>query len=535
MDYYSTEEVTEPRTLDVDERSRQDKIIVNMQKGLAAESSAIRRIVKRLKNMLKAPNIAKRQIMNVYNSLPAPGAAHLSQSTLLSILHRLSLVPHKAENAMLQFLNFITDMRSAGKHVPVTAWTTAISFAGRCVKRISASEIESALAIWKQMERQAGIRANDVTFNVLFDIASKARKFALADMLLREMSVRGLPMSRYTRTSIMFYYGLKGDGAGVRRSYRELIEAGEIVDTAVMSCAVASLLKAGEPVAAEQVFERAKRLHAEKGGTSPLPPHEWYKRRELGRSLARAAQEHRNNAEALKQVQDAAPLAPGVHVYKVLVYYHAVRAGDIERVSALVDEMAWYKVPVQGAIFLYLFKGFAMHGGLLYSGWTRHKLEMTFAAFVGAIGYCKSESKIIEPSNQDLVGETSSRRRQEKVSERKDDPERVSHESHIEQEAGNATQSWHERDAVEEEEDLTNRVYVSQAAAELCLSAFIRVTDATRAGEVWAHLQVLWMPTQGERDSVEAYLLRLEARKERDLLRGPLKGPRARQSHFWLR
>ena len=546
LDYYSSEQ--EESAIDAHDGNNQSAdVLVQPQPTPKQEEKDIQRIVRRLEDALRNLRSTPDDLAAIYNTLPPPGAAHVSERTLDALCRRFARVPYKSHPTMLRFLQLVTDMRSAGRHVSVDSWTSAIAFAGRCVKRITASEIESALSLWKQMESQAGIRANEVTFNVLFDVASKAGKFVLAEMLLREMKVRGHQFNRYMRVNLMYYYGLRGDGAGVRRSYKELVEAGEIVDTAVMSCAVASLLKAGEPVAAEQVFERAKRLHAAKGGKLPLPPHQWQKRRELGRSLLKAAVRLRDaTPEERKQVQDMVPLAPGVHAYKVLVYYYAVQAGDIERVSALVDEMAWYQIPVQGAIFLHLFKGFAVHGGVLYSAWTRERLETTFQAFLDAVEDAKGETAsdtsshpsedttIANDLNQQHLSsgtydsKTVGVKQQSKALHSRDhhDPPTSSSTTHTPISFSSNFGQHHPAD----------RTHISRAACFLCLSAYMRVVDATRAGEVWAQLQLLWMPTPSDREAVETYLVELEERKRRWEMFGPRIG-RARNSGMarWLR
>ena len=457
MDYYHSEAAPQPLTITTRPHSPHDTLFINTLKNLQDESDSTQTIVTKIESLISNPSTAPTTLSSIYATLPHPGAAHLSTRTLHNLLNRLSVLPHKSLAAMLHYMNLLTDMRTAQKPVPLSAWNSAISFAGRSLKRITATEIESALSLWKQMESQAGVSANEVTFNILFDIAAKARKFVLADMLLSEMSTRGHRLTRYARTSLMYFYGLRGDGAGVRRAYRDLVNAGEVVDTTVMSAAVASLLKAGEPAAAEQLFDRAKSLHAEKGGVRPLPPHHWRARRDLARTLHRAALQR--DTEPSNRTQATAPLAPGAHAFKALVY-HYVRTGDLQRVTALVEEMAHYEIPVQGAVFLYLFRGFAMHGGVLYSGWTRERLEGAFGAFIAAV--------------------------------------------EAEEQGADAGEAW---DA--------ERIHVSRAAVELALSAYMRVADRGRTQEVWERLAGLWRPSEEDVVGIEAYVLRLEAREAR--------------------
>ncbi|KAK5182169.1 hypothetical protein LTR16_010282, partial [Cryomyces antarcticus] len=164
---------------------------------------------------------------------------------------------------MERYLSIVDDMKEAGIPMTVAEWNTAVAFAGRWYERVTAAEVENALHIWKEMEHQAGVQGTNVTFNILFDIATKAGKYVLAEMIMKEMQKRNLKYNRYFRFGLIYYYGLRADGDGVRRAYKDFVEAGEIVDTAVMNCVMVSLIRAGEPTAAEEVFLRMKRLNAQ--------------------------------------------------------------------------------------------------------------------------------------------------------------------------------------------------------------------------------------------------------------------------------
>lgn len=347
-------------------------------------------VIIKLEELLKDKETPHDHLYDTYRALPYPRAAYVSDKVMHVLLQHLSVVEYKSEASMLRYLAIVEDAKAAGLTLSVSEWTSAIAFAGRCLKKISSTEVESALSLWKEMENEAGIRGNKVTFNVLFDIATKAGKFVLAEMIMKEMESRNLKFNRYFRTGLIYHYGLRADGDGVRKAYRDLVDAEEIVDTTVISCVVASLLKCGEAVAAEQVFERAKRLHVEKSHL-PLPPQHWRQRRDLGRMLDRAAQDLRAihdlglRQQTRRKVQDTVSLAPNIKTYKVLVYHHAVVSGDIDRVTELVDEMQFWDIRLHGSIFLYLFKGFSIHGGVLYTSWTRRRLENTWAAYNKAV------------------------------------------------------------------------------------------------------------------------------------------------------
>lgn len=516
----------------------------------------VRNSVARLVRVFDNENTPAEYVMETYYELPSPGVQYLTPNLIRKLRNRLATVAHKDEASKIRYLNVITDCRAANKPIPVSAWTTAIAFAGHCVKRISAVEIETSLNLWKQMESEAGVKANAVTFNLLFDTAAKARKFVLADMIQREMLARGLPMDRFFRVSLIYYHGLRRDGSGVRRAYKELVEAGETVDTAVVTCVIAALLRAGEPTAAEQTFERAKRLHAQKSGSQhpPLLPRR-SNTANLGRSLGSAAPHPRDSRPSRisknnPSNHDARPnLAPTIRTYRALIYYYSVTAGDISRVAALVAELEAAHLPLHGAFFLYIFKGFAMHGGLLYSGWTRARLEGALGAFVRAVKAERGgggEGDGTGGPGRDVLGDGE---------EILDDVEEIvdvdrAIETFTDDETlpiddaaitdPDATTGLDaeifQPDTMPDDRDST--VYISKAMVELCLCAFARTAGIPRTREVWLELQSLWLGADlGEVMEIERLIEEL-AQREVSEARGEggrVRGKVARGRHFWLR
>ncbi len=272
------------------------------------------------------------------------------------------------------------------------------------------------MQLWTEMELENGVQANAVTFNILFDVAVKGGHFALADMVLEEMKARNLPIERYTRVGLIYYHGRKADGDGIRRAYRELVQAGEIVDTVVLNCVIASLLRAGEPHAGEQVFERMKLLHAQQlkhsrpkeaeESSQPAPPARSQERRtsrDLGRALQRLARARRGQpapsaaatdddgegSAPARQLVHAAPpthhVGPNIRTYLILLEHHVSQTGELYRIARLLEEMRAANIPLQGRIFVELFRGFARHGGLHFTPWTRGRLEGVWHAFLAAL------------------------------------------------------------------------------------------------------------------------------------------------------
>ncbi|KAI9850079.1 MAG: hypothetical protein M1838_006091 [Thelocarpon superellum] len=340
-------------------------------------------LVKQLVEVLKQRDAPLEDIFERYRALPTPGVALLSSNRVHVLLRRFSIVERKSEESMLRYLALVDDMRAAEIPLNVAEWTSAVAFAGRCMTRVSGASVESALQLFREMEQSAGIRANHATFSILFDIAAKAGKFVLAEMILAEMKARGLEMNRMSRVGLIHFYGLKADGDGVRAAYRDLVAAGDVVDTVVINCVIASLLKAGEAPAAEHVYERMKDLHARREA-SPLPPTNWRVARSQRKIMLQAFKLAGTDHEGFRRLQSISSLAPSLQTFRLLVGHYAVQGGQFERVGQILLEMQFYRVPLHGSIFLAILKGFALHGGVRGTPWTAEMLESLWTAYLQA-------------------------------------------------------------------------------------------------------------------------------------------------------
>ena len=333
---------------------------------------------------IRDENSPPEHLYELYQALPFPRITQLSEDLRRDLLRRLSIVERKNQQTMLRYLTVVDDMKAAGLELTSGEWSSSIAFAGRCMARVTAAQVESALHNWKEMELVANVKGTNVTFNILFDIATKAGKFVLAEMILKEMKARGLAVNRFARVGLIYYYGLKGDGEGVRKAYKELVEAGEIVDTVVLNCVIVSLIRAGELPAANLVYERMKRMHARRTGTK-LPSRDWKGSRELGRMLNRAAKVYRSDPEKRQRLQYEQSLAPNLHTFSIFVDHHVTRTGELQSIATLLDEMQFFDVALHGSMFIKIFKGFATHGGIRYSSWTRARLESVWVSFQAAL------------------------------------------------------------------------------------------------------------------------------------------------------
>lgn len=412
------------------------------------EDPADDKYIRYLENLLMDEESLHEDIYQTYKRLKSPGVVYLHVETIRALLHHMSVVERPSPEALQRFLSIMDDMKTAHIHITQEEWTSAIHLAGRATKKATKNDVQSALHIWRDMEQRAKIQGGHVTFNVLFVIAVKAKMYALADSFLNEVKERGLTMHRHFRTSLISYYGKLRNGDMVRQSYQDLVAAGDIVDTVVMNAVISALMRAGEPAAAEHVFERMKRLDSER--MPDAPGHRYYNKtwrdkRALGLYLTHEGDRLNQNEdkEALEELQGYAPIAPDARTYGLLIRHEARTAGNIDRVHELLQEMRHRSLTLEGTIFIVIFHGFNTYGGVRYTSWTPDKLEKVWKQFHKAL-YNGQE-----------------------------------------------------------------RTFLSSMAVISTLKAFKKCTDDQRTLNVWEDLRKLWQPSEEELEQVMTALRRL--------------------------
>ena len=339
--------------------------------------------VTNLNKILDSDDCTHEAAFEAYSRVPFPGVSHLPIEGIRLLFHRLSVVEKKDRTSMLRYLSVVDDMKYADLPMTTAEWSSAISFCGQCFTFITSADMEAAILTWREMEMEAGVKGRKVTFNILFDMAAKAGKFVLAEMILQEMEARELSINRYAYVGFIFFNGLRGDGDGVRRAYRDFVDAGHVVDTVVLNCVIASLIRAGEPAAAENVYERMKDIVA-RHTSRCLPPYDWKETRALGMQLDRAVRTLKHEPQKLQELREEQFLAPNIRTFAIFFEHHVCHTGELRRVMGLLTDMQNLGVPIHGRIFLKIFKGFAIHGGRRYSTWTRTRLESVWNALLEA-------------------------------------------------------------------------------------------------------------------------------------------------------
>lgn len=404
--YQAGDEDNEPPIEMHDDSDFYGSPLLDVEKTLISNQRREITIMQKFVDLLLDDESSNRDLYQAYKRFPHPGVAWLPKGIQRFFLQRMSTPWTRSRRAMLRYLSIIDDMQYARLPITSAEWSSAIYLAGRSVANVTMAEVDAAIVMWRKMERDAGVKATNVTFNILFDIAVRAGKYALAETFLKEMYARDLRLNRLGRVSMIFYHGVRGDGDAVRRTYRDFIDAGEIVDTLVLNCVIASLLRAREPSGAEQIYERMRDLQKRLvSGTRADGSETFYTRypgpsaggptleREmgpnaLGRILQKAPHLQKILPDHHTDLQDIMPLRPDHITFRALISYHANVSGDLDRVTVLLKEMTEeFKLPIRSVFFLLLFKGFALHGGSRghHTKWTFQRLELAWDACRKAI------------------------------------------------------------------------------------------------------------------------------------------------------
>ncbi|KAF1811144.1 hypothetical protein P152DRAFT_400010 [Eremomyces bilateralis CBS 781.70] len=344
------------------------------------DSSAIQEF----QTLIRNPKASPEKLYEAYRQIQSPAPLFLPRKWMDELLHRLSLVNEEDEGSMMRYLSILDDLKAADMPIARREWNNAIRFAARCFRKISDAEVEGAIYLWKEMESTAGVQSDHVTFNILLDIAVKSRKMGLADRVLEEMQRRKLKHDRYFHFARILYFGQRFGGNAIRHAYRQFIDSGQIVDTAVLNVVIEALITAGEGPAADHVFERMKVMTAERIQPHAPYPSNWQHRRELTKMLRDFSEiYYTTDKDAWHQLELTTPIAPSMDTYCMLISYHAT-IGDIDRVLELISEMHAAGIEPGGRLLIHLMKGFRRHGGIRYSSWTKQRLEALWKGFLQA-------------------------------------------------------------------------------------------------------------------------------------------------------
>ena len=481
--------------------------------------------LKKLSRLCRKPHgsVSHDSLWKAYCKLRTPRLRYMSDYMIRTLFAHLTWTEHAHLNdgARQRYFSLLEDCVGEKIQLTVVEWSAAMHFASRAVRNSTDHEVKDAVELWLKME-ESGVRANNVTFNILFYAAIKAGRFALADTIYNELKSREMELDRYFRISMIYYAGARADGDAVRKAFNDMVNAGEIIDTAVMNCVILSLIRAGEPSAADHVFRKMNALHDEKYGSKG--PDDWREQRKLfkmlnstGRRLRAEREIHEGSFfgapfsgdDRREQIQEATPIAPNAGTYRLLIRWHALNSGELYRIEELLAEKKDRGFHVHGSVYLHIFAGFIIHGGYVHSAWKPSILEAYWQEFVEVsslpnAGYWLSSGK---DTVQTLHFDVASPIEQDYSDALDEPPEPLS------EEADDASDFKYS--TVSEEHKAP---YFTLGLAINVLRAFYKCAGSARMLEVWDDIRDRWRECgKEEAEAVERLIEKLQQRDDWDL------------------
>ncbi|KAJ5787216.1 hypothetical protein N7457_002206 [Penicillium paradoxum] len=392
------------------------------QRDTSRDQMEIHSVEKLVRTLWEEPNPSTQYLFRLYRDLPAPGVALLSQRTRGALLR---LFAHPRDRRWVdarRYLALVDDMVTARLPVSRSLWSSAIHLSGRANGKVLKRDLIRAVGLWQKMEHVAGVKADDVVFNILFDIAIKAGAFKVADRLEEEMTARGLSFSRCGKVSKIYYFGMMRDAEGIREAFDDFVKSGEIVDTVVMNCVIASFLRAGDTQTAEQLYARMlekqssknKQLshledesHSHIGGSNlsyDMPVYR-EKARKLGRVLKKSSALKEKFPEHHRALQDSLSMTPDTRTFYVFLRHYAYTTGQLDSFMAVMRDMEkTFVVPPRAIIYLFLFEGFALHGRRKKQ-WSAENLRLTWHAYIRALRDSNARLRGLNLNNRKMTWE----------------------------------------------------------------------------------------------------------------------------------
>ncbi|PYH47478.1 pentatricopeptide repeat protein [Aspergillus saccharolyticus JOP 1030-1] len=356
--------------------------------------------IARLRDAIWDESKSNQYVFRLYRDLPYPGVAHLSKACRGALLRRFANPDNRRWVEARRFLALLDDMVDAKLQVSRALWTSAIHLAGRASGKVFKRDLVRSIGLWQKMEHWGGVKSDGVVFTILFDIAVKASQFTVADRLMAEMEERGLQFGRTGKVSRIYRHGQQHDVDGVRQAFDDFTSSGEIIDTAVMNCLMASFISAGDVKAAEAIYAQMMKnqaagasTHAIYGNLSTDFKHYRERSKKLNRLLEVSASLKDHLPGHYRTIQEAVGITPDTRTYRILLSLYAHKTGDIEALMSVIADMEKaFAVPPRGLIYLFLFEGFAHHGRRR-EGWTADRLRVAWKTYLRALYESKSRAE----------------------------------------------------------------------------------------------------------------------------------------------
>jgi hypothetical protein len=358
-------------------------------------------------NHEKSPSTS--YLFRLYRDIPAPGIAKLPRNIRGQLLRVCAKAPNRRWADARRYLALVQDMINSEKSMSRSMWTSAVYFAsrgsgsGRVLKR----DLVRAIGVWQQMEHVAGIEADDVVFNILYDAAIKASQFTVADRLEQEMKRRKLDFTRFGLVAKIYSAGVQKDLDGITENFQKFVKAGELVDTVVLNSLCSAFIRAGDPSAAEQLYGRMIEAQKAKLSTDRSLTND-ANRVVFEHSLSSVFSKYRTNSrafgdflkrsQALKRhspkhhqaLQDSIPMTPDTRTFYIFLRYYARQSGQFDKIVMILRDMEdAFAVPPHQIVYMMLFEGFSIHG-LQKKAWSAEKLRLVWHAYLRALRTSKA-------------------------------------------------------------------------------------------------------------------------------------------------
>ncbi|KAJ5485015.1 hypothetical protein N7539_005003 [Penicillium diatomitis] len=353
----------------------------------------------------KSPSTA--YLFRLYRDLPAPGIASLPRKIRGQLLRVFAKAPNRRWADARRYLALVQDMIASDKSMSRSMWTSAVHFASRGSGKIQKRDLVRAIGVWQQMEHVAGIEADDVVFNILYDAAIKAGQFTVADRLENEMRRRNVKFTRFGLVAKIHSAGVRRDLDGISNQFQSFIQAGDLVDTVVLNSLCSAFIRAGDPSAAEQLYGRM--ISAQRAKKSPKRSLTTNANRVVfEHSLSSVFSKYRTDSRAFgdflkrsqalmlqspkhhQALQDSIPMTPDTRTFYIFLRYYARQSGEFDKVAMVLRDMEHaFDVPPNQIVYMMLFEGFAIHG-LHKSAWSPERLRHVWHAYLRALRTSKA-------------------------------------------------------------------------------------------------------------------------------------------------
>ncbi|KAF4553262.1 Hypothetical protein D9617_7g029890 [Elsinoe fawcettii] len=353
----------------------------------------------RFGQLLSQPHPELSKVWSAYVLIPSPRVCYISESLLTDFLALLRRAKTKHHDLVQQYFTVMSDSTASNRPLSHRDLNSALHWIGRSTSLTPAQSLDRALSLFHEFESTPHVTGDTTTFNTLGHLALKADALPLVRSLLDTMTERHLQQDRYTHLLRIAYAGRTRSVPSIRGEYRAMLSAGELIDTVTLNAVIRALLDARDIISAESTFSRMKELHASRVPASPSPPsspyqipaltnpqsHDHPSKRKLAHLLKFSAWQLRHLPQARRAIQDATPVAPDAHTYRMLVEHHAFLSGEFERCVELLEEALALGLRVEAQTWITVWGGFERHKGLAFGGWGRAGLGRVWEGFTSCI------------------------------------------------------------------------------------------------------------------------------------------------------